>query len=58
MKGNFGRMHKQLEKKIASLIIKCRGCSWKGSVDKHFEEFKVNPTLDDDVMPCEKMHSE
>jgi hypothetical protein len=49
-------MHKQLEKKIASLLIQCRACSWQGSPNNYFEDFNVNPTLDDNVMPCEKMH--
>ena len=58
MKGNFGKMDKLTEKKIDQLVLRCGGCQWKGSPKKYFEDFGINPSLDDNVMPCEKMHEE
>lgn len=40
-------MDKVTEKVIDGLVVKCRGCQWKGSPKKYYEDFGISPPLDD-----------
>lgn len=36
--------------------LKCRGCHWSGNAIQYLIQFEQNPTIDEDELPCEKIH--
>jgi hypothetical protein len=50
-KGNFGKKDKWTEKLIDGLTVKCRGCHWKGSPKNYFEDFGIDPPMEENPVP-------